>query len=63
MARADRRAFASVDHLEHRPDRPYDEQDPSGLLMPNGTLVCSQHPGFLGAAARAVVELHLQEAA
>lgn len=52
------RAFADVEWFEHRADRVYDEQDPSGLVMPNGSLVCSFDRAFLGAAARTVLELY-----
>lgn len=55
------RAFADVEWWEHRADRAYDEQDPSGLFMPNGSLVCSFNRAFLAAAARAVIALHLSE--
>lgn len=53
-----RRAFASVDWWEHRADRAYDEQDPSGLIMPDGSIVASFDRAFLVAATREVVRLH-----
>lgn len=37
---------------EHRGDRPYDEQDPSTIRLPNGTRVASFDRGFLNAATR-----------
>jgi hypothetical protein len=55
------RAFADVEWWEHRSDRSYDEQDPGGLKMPNGSLVCSFDREFLGAAAREVWALHLAD--
>lgn len=57
-----RRAFASVDWWEHRGDRAaYDEQDPSGLVMPNNSIVASFDRAFLASAARQVVALHLAD--
>lgn len=43
---------------EVRSDRGvYDEETPSHLFLPNGTIVASFHRGFLGAAARYVLDL------
>lgn len=53
-----RRAFANVDWWEHRPDRSYDEQDPSGLVMPDGSIVASFDRAFLVAATVEVLALH-----
>ena len=50
----------TVDHVawEHRTERAYDEQDPSHLLCPNGSLVASFDRAFLAAAGREVLALH-----
>lgn len=45
---------------EHRGQRPYDERDPSTLIMPNGSHVCSYDRAFLNVAARLVLELWSQ---
>jgi hypothetical protein len=44
--------------VEHRPSRPYDEQDAGHLLMPNGSLVGSYDRAFLAAAGCEVLALH-----
>lgn len=41
--------------LEHRYNRPYDEQTPSTLIHPNGTLACSYDRPLLNAMAREVL--------
>lgn len=48
-----------VASLEYRRERPYDEQSPGHLLMPNGSSVDSQDRPFMVAAAREVLHLWL----
>lgn len=43
---------------EHRTERPHDDVDAGHVLHPNGTLIGSYSPAFLGAATREVLELH-----
>jgi hypothetical protein len=47
-----------VASLEFRSDRPYDEQSPGHVHLPNGTTADSQDREFLGAAAREALILH-----
>lgn len=54
-----RAALLGASAVEHREDRAYDEQDPSSLVMPSGTLVASYDRAFLAAAGREVLALHL----
>ena len=53
----------TLDELEHRADRRprYDLVDTSKVIHPNGTVVVSQHVGFIGAAAREVLALYRKE--
>lgn len=44
-----------VSMLEHRADRPYDEQDPSHLLLPNGTSADFTDRALGNAMARATL--------
>lgn len=44
--------------IEHRPERSYDEQDPSTLVLPNGSHVASADRAFLASAAREVLAIH-----
>lgn len=48
---------------ELRFDRPYDEQSPSTLIHPNGSLLCSQDRPFLNVAARLIVESYAERKA
>lgn len=49
--------------VEARPDRPYDDEYPGHLVMPNGSLAASGDRAFLAAAGREVLALHIAEAA
>jgi hypothetical protein len=51
------RYFSSTLTFEHRPERPYDQQDASHLYCPNGSQVASFDPTFLTAAAPHVFAL------
>lgn len=46
--------------IEHRPERGYDEADPSHLVMPGGGLVASFDRAFLAAAGWVVLAEHLR---
>lgn len=50
--------MASVrDRLEHRGERPYDEQDLSVIIHPNGTSMYCGDRQMCGALTRAVLEM------
>lgn len=42
---------------EHRPDRPYDSQDPGHVIHVNGTVMSCEDRVLSGALTRAVLEL------
>lgn len=46
--------FNDTLRIEHRPERPYDDEDASHLIMPNGSFVASYDRAFLGVALREV---------
>lgn len=62
-------AIADALRFEHRGNRSYDEQDPSHIVHPNGSLIASYDRAFLAAAMRHVLDAygvsitHSQEAA
>ena len=43
--------------LEHRANRSHDDEDAGHVVHPNGSLIGSYSPAFLGAAARAVLAM------
>lgn len=49
--------------VEHRGNRPYDEQDASHIRHPNGSLVDSYDRDFCGVAMREVLALYVGAAA
>ena len=54
--------YVTVDDLEHRGERPYDESDPSKILHPNGTrLVCGDR-ALVAALVRASLATSLRPA-
>lgn len=52
-----RRAPSDWYGFEHRGDRPHDDEDAGHVLHPNGSLVGSYSPAFLGAATAEVLTM------
>lgn len=47
--------------LEHRPDKPYDEVNPSTVILPNGTLAATTDLALSCVLARAAYQNHLKQ--
>lgn len=55
------RYWSSVQAIEHRGDKPYDQQDPSHLIMSNGSMLASIDYAFMTAATKAYWQTRIED--